>query len=75
MFFGASAPTGWRAVPPKERIIAQNQNTFAKRQREMEKKAKADKKRARRTQRKNGEDTDTSQEPTSLVARMRGERG
>ncbi len=38
----------------QERLIAKNQNTFAKRKREMEKKEKAEAKRIRRTKRKLG---------------------
>lgn len=38
----------------KERTIAKNQNTFAKRQREMDKKAKSEAKRLRRNKRKQG---------------------
>ncbi len=47
----------------KERTIAKNQNTFAKRQREMEKKAKAEAKRARKLQRKQGGGDDVAPEP------------
>jgi hypothetical protein len=42
------------AVLSKERPIAKNQNTFAKRQREMEKRAKAEAKRTRKIRRKQG---------------------
>jgi hypothetical protein len=57
-----SSPDTW-----EYRVIAKNQNTFAKRQREMEKKRKQEEKRQRRTERKSAELT-TSSDPTEETA-------